>query len=129
LSSRILALRPAAINLVATRKPLEILQQLRIPRLPPVISPVDPALAEWARLAALPNLWFVRRRNLAYRDDLAGEAIRLSPVATHSTGRHRGSRRWGSRRPQSGCSSGRRRAPRWKSKACWRARASPNRQH
>ena len=78
LSSRILALRPAAINLVATRKPLEILQQLRIPRLPPVISPVDPALAEWARLAALPTLWFVRRRNLAYRDDLAGEAIRVA---------------------------------------------------
>jgi hypothetical protein len=78
LSSRILALRPAAINLVATRKPLEILQQLRIPRLPPVISPVDPAQAEWARLAALPNLWFVRRRNLAYRDDLAGEAIRVA---------------------------------------------------
>ncbi|MEF8728758.1 MAG: hypothetical protein V5B34_11175 [Accumulibacter sp.] len=78
LSSRILALRPAAINLVATRKPLEILQQLRIPRLPPVISPVDPAQAEWARLAALPTLWFVRRRNLAYRDDLAGEAIRVA---------------------------------------------------
>jgi len=43
-----------------------------------VISPVDPAQAEWARLAALPNLWFVRRRNLAYRDDLAGEAIRVA---------------------------------------------------
>ncbi len=78
LTSRILPLRPAAINLVATRKPLEILQQLRIPRLPPAISPVDPAQAEWARLAALPSLWFVRRRNLAYRDDLAGEAIRVA---------------------------------------------------
>ena len=77
LSSRIRPLRAAAINLVATRKPLEILQQLRIPRLPPVLTPADPAQAEWARLAALPNLWFVRRRNLAYRDDLAGEAIRV----------------------------------------------------
>ena len=78
LTTRPLTLRPAAINLVATRKPLEILQQLRIPRLPPVVVPSDPSSAEWARLAALPNLWFVRRRNLAYRDDLAGEAIRVA---------------------------------------------------
>ncbi len=80
LTTRTRSLRPAAINLVATRKPLEILQQLRIPRLPrlPPVEPSDPSTAEWARLAALPELWFVRRRNLAYRDDLAGEAIRLA---------------------------------------------------
>lgn len=78
LTSRVRTLRPAAINLVATRKPLEILQQLRIPRLPLPTAPADPSQAEWARLAALPNLWFVRRRNLAYRDDLAGEAIRVA---------------------------------------------------
>ena len=78
LTTRTRTLRPAAINLVATRKPLEILQQLRIPRLPPVVPPSDPSSAEWARLAALPQLWFVRRRNLAYRDDLAGEAIRVA---------------------------------------------------
>ncbi|WP_291991229.1 hypothetical protein [Candidatus Accumulibacter sp. ACC007] len=88
LATRTRTLRPAAINLVATRKPLEILQQLRIPRLPLPVETSDPASAEWARLAALPNLWFVRRRNLAYRDDLAGEAIRLAgreTVATIST--------------------------------------------
>ncbi|MQM31131.1 MAG: hypothetical protein CRU78_11665 [Candidatus Accumulibacter phosphatis] len=78
LTTRTRTLRPAAINLVATRKPLEILQQLRIPRLPLPIDSSDPENAEWARLAALPDLWFVRRRNLAYRDDLAGEAIRLA---------------------------------------------------
>ncbi|NMQ29441.1 hypothetical protein E4Q23_17720 [Candidatus Accumulibacter phosphatis] len=78
LTTRTRTLRPAAINLVATRKPLEILQQLRIPRLPLPIDSGDPSNAEWARLAALPDLWFVRRRNLAYRDDLAGEAIRLA---------------------------------------------------
>lgn len=78
LSSRIRPLRPAAINLVATRKPLEILQQLRIPRALPPSVPSDPADAEWARLAALPTLWFVRRRNLAYRDELAGEAVRIA---------------------------------------------------
>ncbi len=78
LANRLRALRPAAINLVATRKPLEILQQLRIPRALPPSVPSDPADAEWARLAALPTLWFVRRRNLAYRDAFAGEAIRLA---------------------------------------------------
>jgi hypothetical protein len=78
LTTRTRTLRPAAINLVATRKPLEILQQLRIPRLPLPIDSSDPSNAEWARLAVLPDLWFVRRRNLAYRDDLAGEAIRLA---------------------------------------------------
>jgi hypothetical protein len=53
LTTRTRTLRPAAINLVATRKPLEILQQLRIPRLPLPIDSSDPANAEWARLAAL----------------------------------------------------------------------------
>jgi hypothetical protein len=78
LTTRIRTLRPAAINLVASRKPLEILQKLRIPRVPVEPVPTDPATAEWARLAALPDLWFVRRRNLAYRDELAGAAIRLA---------------------------------------------------
>ncbi|MCW5581222.1 MAG: hypothetical protein KIS72_07770 [Luteimonas sp.] len=80
LTTRTRALRPAAINLVATRKPLEILQKLRIPRVVPAPEPVDPSTAEWARLAALPDLWFVRRRNLAYRDELAGEAVRLASL-------------------------------------------------
>ncbi len=78
LSTRLRSLRPAAINLVASRKPLEILQQLRLPRPLTPLTPADPADAEWARLAALPGLWFVRRRNLAYRDELAGEAIRVA---------------------------------------------------
>lgn len=77
--ARLRSLRPAALNLVASRKPLEILQQLRLPRpLLPPLTPADPVDAEWARLAALPGLWFVRRRNLAYRDELAGEAIRVA---------------------------------------------------
>jgi hypothetical protein len=38
----------------------------------------DPREREWARLAALPGLWFVRRRNLAYRDDLPGVAVRFA---------------------------------------------------
>jgi hypothetical protein len=69
-------LLPAAANRLAARKPLEIIQRLRLPRL--VATPVDttdPREQEWARLAARPDLWFVRRRNLAYRDDLPGVAV------------------------------------------------------
>jgi len=72
-------IKPAAPNLIAVRKPLEILQRLRLPRidqpLPDVTNPSD---AEWQRLARLGTLWFVRRRNLAYRDDLAGAPVQLS---------------------------------------------------
>ena len=72
LNSRSRPLRPAAPNLIAMRKPLEILQGLRLPLPLPVVNVADPVDAEWARLAALPNLWYVRRRNLAWRDDLVG---------------------------------------------------------
>lgn len=75
------AVRPAAPNLVAARKPLEILQRLRLPR--PAVIPLDPTSpsdAEWQRLAQLAGLWFVRRRNIAYREDLAGAAVRLAGV-------------------------------------------------
>ena len=54
-------------------------QRLRLPvPLPLPTDTSDPREREWARLAALPNLWFVRRRNLAYRDDLSGVAVRFA---------------------------------------------------
>jgi hypothetical protein len=72
-------LLPAAANRLAARKPLEILQRLRLPApLPLPTDTSDPREREWARLAALPGLWFVRRRNLAYRDDLPGVAVRFA---------------------------------------------------
>jgi hypothetical protein len=72
-------LLPAAGNRLAARKPLEILQRIRLPRpLVPAVDTSDPREREWTRLAALPNLWFVRRRNLAYRDDLPGVAVRFA---------------------------------------------------
>jgi hypothetical protein len=78
LESRVRTLKPAAANLVAQRKPLEILQRLRLPLPLPVLDVTNPADAEWARLARLPGLWYVRRRNLAYRDDLAGTPVAVS---------------------------------------------------
>jgi hypothetical protein len=72
-------LLPAAANRLAARKPLEILQRLRLPApLPLPTDTSDPREREWARLAALPGLWFARRRNLAYRDDLPGVAVRFA---------------------------------------------------
>ncbi len=75
LNSRTRVLKPAAPNRLAQQKPLEILQRLRLPLpfVPPNVA--NPSDAEWARLAQLPTLWFVRRRNLAYRDDLVGNGV------------------------------------------------------
>ncbi|MBT9465000.1 hypothetical protein [Hydrogenophaga sp.] len=64
--------KPAAPNLIAQRRPFEILQKLRLPRAVLQSTALGPLEAEWQRLARLNNLWFVRRRHLAYRDDLAG---------------------------------------------------------
>jgi len=78
LASRSRPLKPAAPNRLAQRKPLEILQRLRLPLPLAVADPANPSDAEWARLAQLPTLWFVRRRNLAYRDDLAGAPVAVA---------------------------------------------------
>jgi hypothetical protein len=75
LNSRTRLLKPAAPNLVAQRKPLEILQRLRLPLPLTVPDVANPSDAEWTRLANLPTLWYVRRRNLAYRDDLVGNGV------------------------------------------------------
>jgi len=81
LTTRVRPLRPAAPNLVAQRKPLETLLRLR-PLVPvvPLPDPGDPSDTEWQRLARLPNLWFVRRRQLAYRDDIVGASLRFAAV-------------------------------------------------
>lgn len=72
-------LRPAAPNRVAARKPLEVLQRLRLPQLAlPAIDVGSASEREWQRLVGQGTLWFVRRRNLAYREDVTGTARRLA---------------------------------------------------
>lgn len=74
-------IKPAAPNLLAQRKPFEVLQRLRVPR--PAQGQLDagaPSDAEWQRQARRPNLWFVRRRHLAYRDDFTGDWQQVSGV-------------------------------------------------
>lgn len=67
------AVKPAAPNLMAQRRPLEVLQRLRVAQ-PAVAAPdaSNPSDAQWQALAAQKNLWFVRRRHLAMRDDYTG---------------------------------------------------------
>jgi hypothetical protein len=78
-------LRPAAPGIIAQRKPLEVLQGLRLPRrpLPPILEPENVVDAAWREAYnAAPELWYVRRRNLAYSADLAGELVVITrPVA------------------------------------------------
>ncbi len=71
--------RPSAPNRLAARKPLEALMRLRPLRpLPAPLDPGTPSDAEWQRLARLDTLWYVRRRNLAHREDVTGSVQRLA---------------------------------------------------
>lgn len=69
-------LKPAAPNLVAQRRPLEVLQQLRFSRVGALSESLTGSRTgadmEWQRLLRGTGLWFVRRRHLAHRDDLVG---------------------------------------------------------
>ncbi len=85
LSSTVRTLRAAAPNLLAQRKPFEVLQKLRLPRVPVVLDTTSPSDAEWQRLARLPTLWFVRRRQLALRDDYTGAWQAVAGVDERST--------------------------------------------
>jgi len=72
------ALPSGAPNLVAKRRPLELLRGIRAPWLPP--EPVDPAPIEdqpWrgALAQAAGKLWYTRRRNLAYSRDFVGDSV------------------------------------------------------
>lgn len=87
LTSLTRTLRPAAPNLVAKRKPLESLRTLgRLPRLPAPL-PLDPTTvidSVWREaLSSTDTLWYVRRRNLHTRVDVAGLS---RPVLTDEVG-------------------------------------------
>jgi hypothetical protein len=71
-------LAAAAPNLVARRRPLELLRGIRAPWLP--LAPLEEApVADqpWrdALAQAAGRLWYTRRRNLAYSRDFVGDAV------------------------------------------------------
>jgi hypothetical protein len=83
-SSRLTSLtRPvkaAAPGLLARRKPLEVLQGLRLPRVPPpLIQPQDLVDTAWREaLAQNQMLWYVRSRNVQYRSEVIGVSTTLT---------------------------------------------------
>lgn len=69
----------AAPGLIAKRSPLEVLQRLKLPRVQPL--PLDPQQIvdnRWRQeLGQTSELWYLRRRNLVYRADIAGVGVAL----------------------------------------------------
>lgn len=81
------ALRAAAPGLIARRRPLEMLQGLRLPRvIEPPLLPVPPADVAWRQVlgAAAQSaggfLWYARRRDLQSRSDVVGQGVRVLPT-------------------------------------------------
>jgi hypothetical protein len=86
-------IRTAAPGLIAQRRPIEVLRGITLPRLTlpvfPIQSPADAAwAAELSGAASTGNglLWYIRRRNVDYRSDLAGGVVRVTgdDVATET---------------------------------------------
>jgi hypothetical protein len=69
----------AVPGLLAKRRPIEALRGLVLPRqAPPVLATQNVVDAAWRQaLAGKDLLWYVRRRNLRYKAELAGTATRL----------------------------------------------------
>jgi hypothetical protein len=73
-------LRMTAPNLVAKRLPLEVLRGIRLPRLTlPVVDTTNVVDEAWRRvLSQAGELWYVRRRNLAYKAEVTGVAAAVT---------------------------------------------------
>jgi hypothetical protein len=71
--------KAAAPGLLSRRKPLEVLQGLRLPRVTaPVFQPQDVADAAWREALALkPLLWYIRSRNIHVRTEILGTRVSL----------------------------------------------------
>jgi len=75
-------LRPAAVGLVASRRPLEVLRGIRLPAVlvPPGVDEAAEADARWrTALASANRLWFVRRRNLNISSAVVGLLAAVGP--------------------------------------------------
>jgi hypothetical protein len=76
-------IRPAAFGALARKRPLELLMNLRMARRTdpiPAEEPLPPLEQLWrAEVNNAPDIWYVRRRQVAYRADVVGVAIELPP--------------------------------------------------
>lgn len=82
------SLKPAAPGMLARRMPLEQLRGLRLPgNFVPLPEPGQAEDAAWRRLLSQGGmLWYVRRRTLHHRADLAGERELLKSLQAPSGG-------------------------------------------
>lgn len=80
ITSTIRSVRPATTWMVGRRRPLEVLQGLRIPgHFIPLPEPKEAEDAVWQQLLAAGSmLWYIRRRNLHFRPELAGQQQKLN---------------------------------------------------
>jgi hypothetical protein len=72
-------LNVAAPGLIAKRKPIEVLQRLKLPTVPIVpINPQNLVDAQWRQaLSQARELWYMRRRNVAYKAEITGLGVTL----------------------------------------------------
>ncbi len=80
LSSLTRQLLPAAPQMVALRKPLEVLRGLQLPRTPEplILDRRDLTDAAWReKLAGANLLWYIRRRNISYKAEITGAIVPL----------------------------------------------------
>ncbi len=72
-------IRPAAFGALARKRPLELLMNLRMARRTdplPVEDPLPPLEQLWrTEVNNAPDIWYIRRRQVAYRADVVGVAI------------------------------------------------------
>lgn len=81
------SLKPAAPGMLARRSPLEHLQAVRLPgNFVPLPAPTRAEDEAWVQLLGrAPMLWYIRRRTLHQRADLAGERELLTALQKPTT--------------------------------------------
>lgn len=71
-------LNTAAPGLVAKRKPIAALRSLDLRRFISPVAGADPDATSWRQeLAAVETVWYIRRRNLSYREQVVASPVEL----------------------------------------------------
>jgi hypothetical protein len=71
-------LNAAAPGLVAKRKPIAALRNLGLRQFISTTTKVDPDANSWREvLSGVETVWYIRRRNLSYREDVAAVSVEL----------------------------------------------------
>lgn len=72
-------LKSAAPGLIAKRSPIAALKQLSLRRIQGPADITDPAENIWRQtLQGVENLWYIRRRNISYREEIVADPVILN---------------------------------------------------